>query len=286
MTKLNEQCKLLKASPATMKQKIYMTDSVIRAGIAYGFYIVAYSMPTINKLDKILIRLQKSICRMPNSTSNIMTQLPQNMFGLEAFSLRNAYLHCIGENLRNTLNDLGRLGIIFQGLTNYIFAKNGGAQNIPRITQKACIRSPITRTLFLLKHTAGTHIKSNTDSFLLSPTQLETIWLAQARHTPNINIHLCHHFLNNILVYHINNLAQIILPNGTHLMTHDDFIVYHTEPTKTALKLAAQLFCQPICHQHCPPHCSHHSPPNTFLPQFIIPNHHIDPPQHTSNTYS
>jgi hypothetical protein len=62
MTKINEQCKLLKASPATMKQKIQMTDSVIRAGIAYGFYIIAYSMPTINKLDKILIRLHKSIC--------------------------------------------------------------------------------------------------------------------------------------------------------------------------------------------------------------------------------
>jgi hypothetical protein len=73
MTKLIEQCKLLKASPATMKQKIHMTDSVIRAGIAYGFYTVAYSMPTINKLNKILIRLHKSICGMPKSTSNTMT---------------------------------------------------------------------------------------------------------------------------------------------------------------------------------------------------------------------
>jgi hypothetical protein len=112
MTKLNEQCKLLKASPATMKQKIHMTDSVIRTGIAYGSYIVAYSMPTINKLDKILIRLQKSICGMPKSTPDILTQLPQNMFGLEAFSLRNAYLRCISENLRNALNDIGRLGVI------------------------------------------------------------------------------------------------------------------------------------------------------------------------------
>jgi hypothetical protein len=139
MTKINEQCKLLKASPATMKQKIHMTDSVIRAGIAYGFYTVAYSMPIINKLDKILIRLHKSICGLPRSTSNIITQLPQNMFGLEAFSLRNAYLRCIGENLRNALNDIGRLGIIYQGLTNYIFAKNGRAQNIPRITKQACV---------------------------------------------------------------------------------------------------------------------------------------------------
>jgi hypothetical protein len=177
MTKLNEQCKILKASPATMKQKIHMTDSIIRVRTAYGFYTVAYSMPTINKLDKILIRLHKSICGMPKSTSNIMTQLPQNMFGLEAFSLRNAYLRCIGENLRDALNDTGQLGIIFQGLTNYIFAKNGGAQNIPRITQQACVRSPITRTIFLLKHIAGSHIRNNTDGFLLSSTPLETLWL-------------------------------------------------------------------------------------------------------------
>ena len=107
MTKINEQCKLLKASPTTMKQKIHMTDSFIRARIAYGFYTVTYSMPTINKLDKILIRLYKSICGLSKSTHNIMTQLLQNMFGLEAFSLSNAYLRCISKNLCDALNDTG-----------------------------------------------------------------------------------------------------------------------------------------------------------------------------------
>jgi len=87
MTKLKEQCQLLKNSPATMRQKIHMTDSVIREGVAYGFYAIAFSLPTINKLDKILIRLQKDICGLPKCSSNIMTQLPHNMFGLEAFSL-------------------------------------------------------------------------------------------------------------------------------------------------------------------------------------------------------
>jgi hypothetical protein len=135
MSKLNEQCKLLKQSPTTMKQKIHMTDSVIRSGIAYGFYSVAFSLPTLNKLDKIIIRLHKSICGLPKSAPNVMIQLPHNMFGLEAFSLRNAYLRCIGEQFRDALNDTGRLGIIYQGLTNYIFAKAGGAQNIPRITK-------------------------------------------------------------------------------------------------------------------------------------------------------
>jgi hypothetical protein len=144
MSKLKEQCKLLKASPATMKQKIHMTESMICAGIAYGFYVVAFSLPTINKLDKILIRLQKSIYGLPNCTPNVTTQLPTEMFGLQAFSLRNAYLRCIGEQLRDALNDPGKLGSIYQGLTNYIFAKNGGAAEVSRITKQACIRSPIT----------------------------------------------------------------------------------------------------------------------------------------------
>ena len=52
----------LKNCCTTMKQKIHITETVIRAGIVYGFFTVAFSLPTIHKLDKILIRLQKSIC--------------------------------------------------------------------------------------------------------------------------------------------------------------------------------------------------------------------------------
>jgi hypothetical protein len=239
MSKLKEQCKLLKASLATMKQKIYMTESVIRASIAYGFYAVAFSLPTINKLDKILIRLQKSICSLPNCIPNITTQLPTEMFGLQVFSLRNAYLRCIGEQLRDTLNDPGKLGSIYQGLTNYIFAKNGGAAEVSRITKQACIRSPITRTLYLLKHVAGTHICSTLDNFPLHPTQLETVWLRQAQ-LHNINIKLCHHFLQKLLLYHITKLSHITLPFGTQLMTHEHFTTYYNKPTriiKNALNL-------------------------------------------------
>jgi hypothetical protein len=74
-----------------------MVDTVIRADIAYNFYAVPYSMSTIIKLDKKLISLQKKICGLPNCTPNITAQLLQNLFGLEGFSLKNAYLRCIGE---------------------------------------------------------------------------------------------------------------------------------------------------------------------------------------------
>ena len=116
-TKVFTHCKQLINSPTTIKQKIKMVDTVIRAGIAYNFYAVPYFIPTIKKLDKIIIGIQKAICGLPKCTANVITQLSHDLFGLEAFSLKNAYLRCISEQLRNALNDKGRLGIIYKGLT-------------------------------------------------------------------------------------------------------------------------------------------------------------------------
>ena len=99
MKKLNKQCSVLKACPATMKQTMHMTNSIIHIRIAYGFYTIAFSIPTINKLDKILLHLQKHICGFPKNTPNITIQLPHTLFGLEAFFLHNDYLRYIGKQL-------------------------------------------------------------------------------------------------------------------------------------------------------------------------------------------
>jgi hypothetical protein len=40
---------------------------------------------------------------------NITTQLPHELFGINAFSLKTIYLTCIGKQLNNALNDPGRL---------------------------------------------------------------------------------------------------------------------------------------------------------------------------------
>ena len=125
-----------------------MVDTVIRGGIAYNFYAVPYSLPAIIKLDKKIIAIQKKICGLSKCTPNMVTQLPHDMFGIEAFSLKNAYLRSIGEQLHNALNDKGRLGMIYKGLTRYILTKNGGAENIPRIKHQDCMRSSTTRTFF------------------------------------------------------------------------------------------------------------------------------------------
>jgi hypothetical protein len=134
-----------------MKQKINMVDTVIRVGIAYSFYTIPYSLPNIIKLDKKLISLQKKICGLPNCTPNIIAQLPHNLFGIEAFSIKNAYLRYIGEQLINALNDKGKLGIIYKGLIHYIPSKHGGAPQIPRIKYQDCLRSPLRELCFSSK---------------------------------------------------------------------------------------------------------------------------------------
>ena len=109
ITKVINQCKLLSNCPATIKQKIKMVDIVIRSGIAYSFYAVPYSLSSITKLDKKIIGIQRTISDFPKCTANVITQLLHDLFSLEAFSLKNAYLRCISEQLRNALNDKGRL---------------------------------------------------------------------------------------------------------------------------------------------------------------------------------
>ena len=161
-SKLIKQCKLLLACPATMKQKIQMVDTVIRAGIAYSFYAVPYSLAAIKKLDKRIISLHKTICALPKCMSNAVTQLPYNMFGTEVFSLKNVYINCIGEQLINALNDQGRLGKIYHGLTTHILAKHGGSLNLPRISPHDCIRSPITRTLYITQNNWWSSFKEYT----------------------------------------------------------------------------------------------------------------------------
>jgi hypothetical protein len=115
-------------------------------------------MPNIAKLDQKIIALEKAICGLPKSTPNITTKLPPDQFGLNAYSLKTEYLTCIGKQLCNALNDPGRLGIIYIGLTNHVLAKYGGSENLPLLNKEACLHSPTTRTLYLLKHNGLTSI--------------------------------------------------------------------------------------------------------------------------------
>ena len=247
--KVIKQCQALLTRTTTMKQKINMADTIIRAGIACSFYVVPYSIPAIKKLDKKIIALHKTICGIPKCTSNIATQLPHNLFRIEAFSLQNAYLRCIGEQLQNALNDKGRIGKIYTGILQFILAKYGGSQEITRIKYHHCVRSPITRTLFLLKHKVGVHLKSTNNNFLLTPSSLETTWMQEAQMLHGLNPNTSLKLLYKLYIHNITTLDQITMPNGTTLMNKEEFKIYHSTPSKfiqSALNIANQLLCHPL----------------------------------------
>jgi hypothetical protein len=272
MNKLMKQAQLLLQSPATLKQKLKMVDTVIRPGIAYNFYAVPYSMPNITKLDKKIIGLQKTICGLPKSTPNITTKLPHDQYGLNAHSLKTEYLTCIGKQLRNALNDPGRLGTIYKGLTNHIFAKYGGAQHLPSLNKEACLHSPTTRTLYLLKHNGLAHVQTENTTFPHTDTTLATIWLQKASNYLTITPNLNKKYLHQLLLLNITTLEQITLPNRTPIMNEKEFKKYHNKinlTIKKALKIASHLFCTTNCITTCRPPCNIHQQTYTLLLEVI-----------------
>jgi hypothetical protein len=270
--KLIKQTQFLLQSPATLKLKLKMVDIVIRLEIAYSFYAVPYSMPNITKLDKKIIGLQKTICGLPKSTPNITTKLPHDQYGLDAHSLKTEYLTCIGKQLRNALNNLGRLGTIYKGLINHIFAKYGGAQYLPLLNKEACLHSLTTRILYLLKHNGLAHIQIDNTTFPHMETPLATIWLRKTNNFPTITPNLNRKYLHQLLLLNITTLEQITLPNRTTIMNEKEFKQYHNKITPTitkALKIASYLFCTTNCTITCQPPCNIHQQAFTLLLEII-----------------
>ena len=293
ITKIQEQCKLLKTCCATMKQKTHIMETVIRTGIAYGFYAVPFSLPTIHKLDKLLIRIQKSICGLPRSAPNVTTQLPHNLFGLNAFSLTQAYLRCIGEQLRDALNDPGILGNIYQGLTNYIFSLHGGSKN-PKIPAAACLHSPTTRTIYLLKTSTRIHFRKYMDGSHITTHPLEKKWLSQRIQHPYINIKTSLRYIHKLYLYNITDITQLTQSCGTKLMSILDLKRKIGPLTNIIYKIHKKLqilFCEPTCNtQRVQPPAPHmpllspssknltypHKPPQ--LHQLLYLNNPLHPP--------
>jgi hypothetical protein len=203
---------------------------------------------------------------------NITTKLPHDQYGLNAHSLKTEYLTCIGKQLRNALNDLGRLGIIYKGLTNYIFAKYGGSQYLPSFNKEACLHSPTSRTLYLLKYNGKAHIQTENTTFPNMETPLTTIWLQRTINYPTITPNINHKYLHQLLILNITTLKQIILPNRTTIMNEREFQQYHKKITPTikkALKIASHLFCTSNYLETCQPPCNIHQQTFTLLPEII-----------------
>ena len=94
-SKIETQCKALLLLPTTIIQKFKIIIIVIHPRVAYAFYTTPFPKPNIIRLDKILIQLTISVCRIPNSSLNILTQLPHVNFGMNTTSLLLEYITCM-----------------------------------------------------------------------------------------------------------------------------------------------------------------------------------------------
>jgi hypothetical protein len=75
-----------------------MVDTMFRAGIAYSFYAVPYSLPTIIKLDRKLISLQKKLCGPPNYTPKLQPNFYKTSLGWQPSHSRMHTYNALGNN--------------------------------------------------------------------------------------------------------------------------------------------------------------------------------------------
>jgi ribonuclease HI len=244
----------------------------LKPRIAYAYYAVSFSKSDIKKLDKIISKITKKTCNIPKSTANILTHLPHENFGINMTSLLPDYVHCIGQQLIQTLNDPCQLGTIYQGLTKYITAKYRGSLHLPKLKQQACSRSPIARTLFLLKREYEIHVTTTNKAFPVKKTPSEITWRTNPiYHTLSDHSKIqSQKYLDKLYTYGITTLPQILNKTNTSFLTPEEFrITYKNLPKtiKAALQQAQILF--PQSQQPAPQitpqiiqHLTHNTDPN------------------------
>jgi hypothetical protein len=78
------------------------------------------SKSDIKKLDKILSKLTKQICNIPENMANILMHLYNEEFGINSTSFILKDINYVENQLIHMLNDQGQLGHIYQRLAKYI----------------------------------------------------------------------------------------------------------------------------------------------------------------------
>ena len=230
------------ASPATIKQRIHILNTIIKPKITYAYYVVPLSKPDIKKLDKVLNKLTKEICNLPNSTTNALTHLSHEDFGMNTTSILPNYIHCIGKQLLNALNDQGQLGQIYQGLTNYIIAKYGGSYHLPRLKYHACVRSLTARTLYLLEREYEIHVQMTTKKFPIKQSAIEHTWLQTEGYAllSQDQKQTTKKYLNKLHMYNITALTQIQNLDTHQILSPKEF----KQKFKAAPKLIKEALAQ------------------------------------------
>ena len=135
MNRANEQSNLLIASSTNIWQKIIVLNTVFKPRISYLSYAIPFSRLNMCKINKILIKLTKTICTYDPKQHNQNPRWPQWRRLCNQY-----YIHLIG---LHHLNDQVQLGKTYQGLTKYIVIKYGRSPNLPKLTHQACVMSQL-----------------------------------------------------------------------------------------------------------------------------------------------
>ena len=130
-----------------------------------------------------------------------------------------------------------------------------------------------------MKTEGGAYLKSIETDFHLNKTELEKEWRTTTE-LPYLNPKLSLKLFHKFITLNIHSIKQISLPNGTNIMSPEEFKTYYKNPTKldiSALNIAAQLFCQSHCNQNCPTLCPIHILTRTLKTQYISDTREIHP---------
>ena len=76
LKKTKQQGKLLANSPASLKPKNKILNTIIKPWIAYAYYAVPFSKPDIKKINKIISTKTKEACHIPKSTATFLHTSP------------------------------------------------------------------------------------------------------------------------------------------------------------------------------------------------------------------
>lgn len=93
----NEQRNLLKASSTNIRQNIKILNTVFKPRISYSSYAIPFSKLNMCKIDKILIKLTKTICKIPNNTTNILLDLNDDKYGINTTTILLDYITYISK---------------------------------------------------------------------------------------------------------------------------------------------------------------------------------------------
>lgn len=130
-------------------------------------YKLFTSILTPQQIDKDHMRFSQ---RLPN----IITQLPWDAFGIDAFSILPRYATTLSEQLTQTRKNPNPLGDIYQ--VKYIANKYGRIEYLPLLKYQACSKSTTTKISYILKKNFNIHLYSINIIFPLNKSSLYEDW--------------------------------------------------------------------------------------------------------------